>query len=53
MVSSLPLFTKPEKLRLALLNSAFELMTPGAPFIQFTYATVSPVPRKARHSRRM
>lgn len=46
VVSSLPLFTKPEKLRLELLNRAFGLMVPGAPFIQFTYATVSPVPRK-------
>lgn len=46
VVSSLPLFTKPEKLRLALLERAFALMTPGAPFIQFTYATVSPMPRK-------
>ena len=46
VVSSLPLFTKPEKLRLALLDRAFGLMSPGAPFIQFTYATVSPLPRK-------
>jgi phosphatidylethanolamine/phosphatidyl-N-methylethanolamine N-methyltransferase len=46
-VSSLPLFTKPEIERLSLLRRAFQLMTPGAPFIQFTYATVSPMPRKA------
>jgi phosphatidylethanolamine/phosphatidyl-N-methylethanolamine N-methyltransferase len=46
VVSSLPLFTKPEKLRLALLDSAFSLLAPGAPFIQFTYAAVSPMPRK-------
>lgn len=45
-VSSLPLFTKPERQRLALLERAFALMGPGAPFIQFTYATVSPMPRK-------
>lgn len=47
LVSSLPLFTRPEKLRLALLREAFGLMRPGAPFIQFTYAAVSPMPKKA------
>ncbi len=47
LVSSLPLFTRPEKLRLALLREAFALMRPGAPFIQFTYAAVSPMPKKA------
>lgn len=47
LVSSLPLFTRPEKQRLALLQEAFGLMRPGAPFIQFTYAAVSPMPKKA------
>lgn len=47
LVSSLPLFTRPEKLRLALLREAFAMMRPGAPFIQFTYAAVSPMPKKA------
>jgi phosphatidylethanolamine/phosphatidyl-N-methylethanolamine N-methyltransferase len=47
LVSSLPLFTRPERERLALLRSAFALMRPGAPFIQFTYAAVSPMPKKA------
>lgn len=46
VVSSLPLFTKPEHERIALLNDSFELMHPGAPFIQFTYAVVSPMPLK-------
>ncbi len=46
VVSSLPLFTRPEHQRLRLLREAFALMTPRAPFIQFTYATVSPMPLK-------
>jgi phosphatidylethanolamine/phosphatidyl-N-methylethanolamine N-methyltransferase len=46
VVSGLPLFTRPERVRLALLHSAFEIMAPGAPFIQFTYAPVSPIPLK-------
>ncbi len=46
VVSGLPLFTKPERDRLALLDAAFDLMAPGAPFIQFTYAVVSPMPLK-------
>ena len=45
VVSGLPLFTKPLKRRLRLLSEAFALMSPGAPFVQFTYAAVSPIPR--------
>jgi phosphatidylethanolamine/phosphatidyl-N-methylethanolamine N-methyltransferase len=45
VVSGLPLFTKPLHLRLRLLYEAFALMMPGAPFIQFTYAAVSPIPK--------
>jgi phosphatidylethanolamine/phosphatidyl-N-methylethanolamine N-methyltransferase len=45
VVSGLPLFTKPLQTRLRLVYEAFALMTPGAPFIQFTYATVSPIPK--------
>jgi phosphatidylethanolamine/phosphatidyl-N-methylethanolamine N-methyltransferase len=45
IVSSLPLMTRPEYQRLALLRDAFVLSAPGAPFIQFTYATVSPMPK--------
>ena len=44
-VSGLPLFTKPLKMRLRLLFEAFSLMAPGAPFVQFTYAAYSPIPR--------
>lgn len=45
IVSGLPLFTKPLRTRLRLINEAFHALTPGAPFIQFTYAVVSPIPR--------
>ena len=45
VVSGLPLFTKPMRARLRLLSEAFSLMAPGAPFIQFTYAAYSPIPR--------
>ncbi len=44
-VSGLPLFNKPLKMRLELLDQAFELMQPGAPFVQFTYNAISPIPR--------
>jgi phosphatidylethanolamine/phosphatidyl-N-methylethanolamine N-methyltransferase len=46
VVSSLPLFTKPLKFRLRLVNDAFDLMHPRAPFIQFTYAVVPPIPKE-------
>ncbi|RTL92812.1 phospholipid methyltransferase [Ancylobacter aquaticus] len=44
VVSSLPLFTRPAPERHGLLDQAFGLSAPRAPFIQFTYAVVSPVP---------
>lgn len=46
VVSSLPLILKPEAQRLLILRQAFDLMAPGAPFVQFTYSVVSPVPLK-------
>jgi phosphatidylethanolamine/phosphatidyl-N-methylethanolamine N-methyltransferase len=45
VVSGLPLFTKPLRTRLKLLYEAFALMMPDAPFVQFTYATVAPIPK--------
>ena len=45
VVSGLPLFTKPLKFRLRLINDAFALLAPDAPFVQFTYAVVPPIPR--------
>ncbi len=45
VVSGLPLFTKPLRFRLRLLTEAFSLLAPGAPFVQFTYAVTSPIPR--------
>ncbi len=47
VVSSLPLFTKPLPERTRLLEECFDLMPPGAPFIQFSYALVPPVPHGA------
>jgi phosphatidylethanolamine/phosphatidyl-N-methylethanolamine N-methyltransferase len=35
-------------MRLRLLRDAFSLMAPAAPFVQFTYAVISPIP-KALH----
>ncbi len=46
VVSGLPLVTKPIRQRLRLLRDAFDLMVPGAPFVQFTYSMASPVPRR-------
>lgn len=43
-ISSLPLFTMPQPERHRMVNEAFDLSIPGAPFVQFTYAVVSPVP---------
>jgi phosphatidylethanolamine/phosphatidyl-N-methylethanolamine N-methyltransferase len=45
VVSGLPMFTKPLRTRVRLLRDALTLMRPGAPFVQFTYAVVPPIPR--------
>ena len=47
-VSSLPLFTKPMDKRRELLESALEAMRPSAPFVQFTYAVVPPMPARSK-----
>ena len=46
IVSGLPLVTKPVRQRLRLLRDALELLRPGAPFVQFTYAVVPPIPNR-------
>jgi phosphatidylethanolamine/phosphatidyl-N-methylethanolamine N-methyltransferase len=46
VVSGLPLFTKPLQMRLRLLSEAFGLMSAGAPFVQFTYNAVPPIPTR-------
>jgi phosphatidylethanolamine/phosphatidyl-N-methylethanolamine N-methyltransferase len=46
VVSGLPLITKPLKMRLRLIRDAFDLMVPGAPFVQFTYSVAAPVPKR-------
>src|SRR5205085_9154718 len=46
VVSGLPLFTKPLTMRLRLLSEAVSLMSPGAPFVQFTYHAVAPIPKR-------
>jgi phosphatidylethanolamine/phosphatidyl-N-methylethanolamine N-methyltransferase len=45
MVSGLPLMTKPLRARLRLVADAMTLLQPAAPFIQFTYAMMPPIPR--------
>jgi phosphatidylethanolamine/phosphatidyl-N-methylethanolamine N-methyltransferase len=47
LVSSLPLWMKPEPMRTALLTEAFDLMAQNGIFVQFTYGLTSPVPRNA------
>ena len=46
IVSGLPLVTKPLKTRIRLIRDAFRLMQPNAPFVQFTYAVLSPIPKE-------
>jgi phosphatidylethanolamine/phosphatidyl-N-methylethanolamine N-methyltransferase len=46
IVSGLPLMTKPLRTRLRLVSDGMALLSPGAPFVQFTYAVVSPIPKR-------
>lgn len=45
VVSGLPLVTKPMLTRLKLVRDAFVALKPGAPFVQFTYSVVPPIPK--------
>jgi phosphatidylethanolamine/phosphatidyl-N-methylethanolamine N-methyltransferase len=45
VVSGLPLVTKPLRTRLRLIADAMGLLAPGAPFVQFTYAMLPPIPK--------
>ena len=45
VVSGLPLVTKPMLTRLKLIRDAFAAISPGSPFVQFTYSVAPPIPR--------
>jgi len=45
VVSGLPLVTKPLRTRLRLISDAMMLLATGAPFVQFTYAMLPPIPK--------
>ena len=45
VVSGLPLVTKPLRTRLRLISDAMALLARGAPFVQFTYAVMPPIPK--------
>jgi len=45
VVSGLPLVTKPMLTRVRLVRDSFAALAPGAPFIQFTYSVVPPIPK--------
>jgi phosphatidylethanolamine/phosphatidyl-N-methylethanolamine N-methyltransferase len=45
VVSGLPLVTKPLRTRLRLISDAMGLLAQNAPFVQFTYAMVPPIPK--------
>jgi phosphatidylethanolamine/phosphatidyl-N-methylethanolamine N-methyltransferase len=46
IVSGLPLLNRPDQDRRRLIEQAFAVLAPNAPFIQFTYGITSPVPRR-------
>jgi phosphatidylethanolamine/phosphatidyl-N-methylethanolamine N-methyltransferase len=45
VVSSLPLLTKPLRTRLRLTADVMALIKPNAPFVQFTYGMLPPIPK--------
>jgi phosphatidylethanolamine/phosphatidyl-N-methylethanolamine N-methyltransferase len=46
VVSGLPLVTKPLRTRVRLISDAMTLLAVGAPFVQFTYAMLPPIPKE-------
>lgn len=51
IVSSLPLMTRPVPVRVRLLQAVMRLLRRGAPFVQFTYAAMAPIPSRHRRYR--
>lgn len=51
IVSSLPLLNFPHAERERLIECAMRLLRPGAPFVQFTYGAVSPLPTESERYR--
>jgi phosphatidylethanolamine/phosphatidyl-N-methylethanolamine N-methyltransferase len=45
VVSSLPLLTKPLRTRLRLIADVMAMTAKGAPFVQFTYGVMPPIPK--------
>jgi len=45
VISGLPLVTKPMLTRLKLIREAFGTLSPGSPFVQFTYSVAPPIPK--------
>lgn len=45
VVSSLPLLTRPPRTRLRLMSDVIGLTQSGAPFVQFTYGLLPPIPK--------
>jgi phosphatidylethanolamine/phosphatidyl-N-methylethanolamine N-methyltransferase len=46
VVSGLPLVSKPLRTRVRLISDAMTLLAVGAPFVQFTYAMLPPIPKE-------
>lgn len=44
VISGLPLLSMPHPVRAAIMGAAFDVLRPGAPYIQFTYGTKPSVP---------
>ncbi|TAG29115.1 MAG: methyltransferase type 12 [Rhodobacterales bacterium] len=47
VVSGLPLLSMPPSVREAIVAAAFRILSPGAPYIQFTYGPKPPLPPEA------
>ncbi len=48
VVSGLPLLSMPKEVQRAIVGAAFAILTPGAPYIQFTYGAHPPVGESVR-----
>jgi phosphatidylethanolamine/phosphatidyl-N-methylethanolamine N-methyltransferase len=46
VVSGLPLLSMPAPVTTAILEAAFKILAPGAPYVQFTYGPKPPVPAR-------
>lgn len=46
VISGLPMVNMPESFQAAIVGQSFEVLDPGAPYLQYSYSPISPIPAR-------